>query len=96
MLLLTTDVVNFSVARDRARKAYPKSRLKHIEVFAFDDDCSIPEEGRGKGGARGLCGTLLCLKATCAAASAGEDFHAGAKSCREVSEEHEDVRVFVG
>ena len=76
MLLLTTDVVNFSVARDRARKAYPKSRLKHIEVFAFDDDCSIPEEGRGKGGARGLCGTLLCLKATCAAASAGEDFHA--------------------
>ena len=60
----TGDVVNFSIARDRARKEYAKSKLKNIEVFAFDDDCSIPECERGKGGARGLCGTLLGLKAT--------------------------------
>ena len=70
----TGDVVNFSIARDRARKEYAKSKLKNIEVFAFDDDCSIPECERGKGGARGLCGTLLGLKATSASARRGEGF----------------------
>ena len=45
-----------------SEKEYAKSKLKNIEVFAFDDDCSIPECERGKGGARGLCGTLLGLE----------------------------------
>jgi dihydroxyacetone kinase len=78
----TGDVVNFSIARDRARKEYPKSRLKNIEVFAFDDDCSIPADERGKGGARGLCGTLLCLKAVSAAAKRGREF----REVREIAE----------
>jgi triose/dihydroxyacetone kinase / FAD-AMP lyase (cyclizing) len=62
----TGDVVNFSIARDRAKK---ELGIENIEVFAFDDDCSIPIEERGRGGARGLCGTLLALKAVTAAAN---------------------------
>ena len=49
MLLLTTDVVDFC-CENPASAAYPKSRLKHIEVFAFDDD-SIRRKGE-VGGAR--------------------------------------------